>query len=374
MMVPAGPFAGETMPHWLTSPELETWFNRHESRATSSLGMTMVQALTGAELADFLPSGWGIRNLGLGYSPTPGSPRLRAQVASRHEVSSEHVLLTSGTTEANHSVLRAMLGPSTNVVLQDPLYYAFENLALASGATVRRWSVPLDPSAVADVAALERLIDQDTRLVVLNSPHNPTGRVLDEDVLQRIIRRIESVPQAHLLVDEIYRPTAIRSALHLSDRVIVTDGVSKRWSLPGLRLGWVVTRSAWMERILAVHEHATCCPARPSEQILEALWPVLGPLEATHRQLANRNRARFKAWLHRMPILVYQGPVGVMALLASPTPDDRIVAQRLVERHGVFTIPGSLVGCPGWLRVGVGHRQLQHLDEALERLEAGLRA
>jgi aspartate/methionine/tyrosine aminotransferase len=364
------------MARWLTSPALETWFNLHEARATSTLGMTMVQALTGQELADFLPAGWGIRNLALGYSPTPGSARLRSQIGGRHDLGPEHVLLTTGTTEANHSVLRAILGPSTNVVLQDPLYYAFENLAQACGATVRRWTVPLEPTSAADMSALERLIDHETRLVVLNSPHNPTGRVWDDETLGRIVQLVEETPHAHLLVDEIYRPTAIRSAVHLSDSVIVTDGVSKRWSLPGLRLGWVVTRSNWMSRILAVHEHATCCPARPSEQILEALWPVLGPLEATHRQLASRNRARFHAWMQRQrtPVRVVQGPVGVMALVATPTPDDRRVAERLVESHGVFTIPGSLLGCPGWLRIGVGHRHLPDLDEALQRLEEGLKA
>ena len=362
------------MAHWLTSPDLETWFNRHESLARATLGMTMIQPMSGPELADFLPAGWGIRDMSLGYAPTSGSLRLRERIASRHDLQSDQVIVTAGTTEANHSVLRAMLGAGTNVVLQDPLYYQFEHLALSMGATVRKWSVPLDPTREADLPALGRLVDHNTRLVILNSPHNPTGRIWDEPTLRRILDRLDSAPQAHLLVDEIYRSGAQPSALTASDRVIVTDGASKRWSLPGLRLGWVATRSSWLSRILAVHEYATCCPSRPSEMILEALWPVLGPLEATHRQLANRNRARFGAWLQRLAIQprILQGASGVMVLVESPIEDDVGVARKLIERHGVFTVPGSLVGCPGWIRIGLGHRDMLQLDDALQRFEAGL--
>jgi len=364
----------------LNTPLLEAWFNQHEPGATYSLGGTMVQPWTGETLQAYLPEDWGPHRFEFGYVPTPGSLSLRTLLASDYDLRPEELFLTAGATEANLSVLTGMLRAGSNVVLQDPLYYQFEAIARELGAEVRRWTLPADPSLEPDLSALERLIDAKTQLVVLNTPHNPTGRTLSEASLKAIVELVEAQPDAHVLIDEIYRgvgPHAAPSALGLGDRVIVTDAVSKRWALPGLRLGWVASRSSRLQACLPYHEHATCCVSRLSEQIIEALWPRREELFAENRRVTERNRQMFDLWLASVSGLIAGAlpPAGVVTLVWPRfDTDDREVARALREDFGLFVLPGSTLGYPGALRVGFGQRDPLMLVETLARFETGLKA
>jgi aspartate/methionine/tyrosine aminotransferase len=362
----------------LFTPALEAWFNRYEAGAAHSLGSTMVQPWKGEELAPYFPEGWGSAAFEFGYVPTPGSRSLRELIAAEDGLAADDLFLTAGATEANHAVLRGLLRAGDSVVLQDPLYYQFAGLAAEIGAEVRRWPLAPDPRAEVDLSALAGLIDASTRLVVLNTPHNPTGRCLDETTLRAIARLVEARPRAFLLVDEIYRGVGhdlAPSAVTLSPRAIVTNAVSKRWCLPGLRLGWVATRSDALKACLPYHEYATCCVSRLSEQVIEALWPRREELFAENRAIAARNRDRFGAWLEGMKDLVAGAvpPVGVVTLLWPRAEDDQRLAARLREEFGVFCLPGSTLGYPGALRVGFGHRAPDALEAAFAQLERGLR-
>lgn len=362
----------------LKTPALEAWFNRYEAGAAHSLGGTMVQTWEGAALAPYFPEGWGPASFAFGYVPTPGSRALRGLIASEVGLDADAIILTAGATEANHAVLRGMLAKGDSVVLQDPLYYQFAGLCAELGVEVRPWRLPADPRQAPDLEALAGLIDDTTRLVVLNTPHNPTGRCLDEGTLRAIARLVEARPRAHLLVDEIYRGVGIDeapSAVTLSARAIVTNAVSKRWCLPGLRLGWIASRSEALEACLPYHEYATCCVSRLSEQVIEALWPRREELFAENQAIAARNRERFAAWLFEAQDVVAGAlpPVGVVTLLWPHVEDDEQLAARLREEFGVFCLPGSTLGYPGALRVGFGHRAPGALDLALDRLAEGLR-
>ncbi|HEY9856553.1 MAG TPA: aminotransferase class I/II-fold pyridoxal phosphate-dependent enzyme, partial [Stenomitos sp.] len=368
----------EPMP--LTTPPLEAWFNQHESGAAYSLGGTMVQPWTGEALQEFLPEDWGPHRFEFGYVPTPGSHSLRTLLASEYDLSPDAIFLTAGATEANLAVLTGMLRPGSNVILQDPLYYQFEAIAHELGAEVRRWTLPADPAQAPDLSALAALIDAETRLVVLNTPHNPTGRTLDADTLRAAVTLVEAQPEAHLLIDEIYRgvgPHATPSALGLSDRILVTDAVSKRWSLPGLRLGWVASRSSQLATCLPYHEHATCCVSRLSEQVIEALWPRRAEVFAENHRVTERNRQLFAVWLASVSRLLDGAlpPAGVVTLVWPRfDSDDREVARALREDFGLFVLPGSTLGYPGALRVGFGQRDPVTLLAALARFETGLDA
>lgn len=362
----------------LQTPELEDWFNRYEAGARFSLGGTMVTPWDGAGLQAFLPDDWSLNQLQFGYVPTPGSEALRALIAAEDELTPEQLILTTGATEANHTVLSALVRPGDNIILQDPLYYQFEGVARDRNAAVRRWSLPADPYLPPDLDAFAALLDERTRLVVLNTPHNPTGRVLSPDVLRELFCLVEERSAAHVLVDEIYRgvgaPLAF-SALALSERAIVTNAVSKRWSLPGLRLGWIASRSAVLSLLRPYHEHATCCVSALSEQLLLALWPRRSELFAANSAISDRNRRLFADWLARSEHVVHGvlPPGGVMALLFPRLErDDRIIARALRERASLFCLPGSALGVPGALRVGFGQRDEAALHGAFASLEQGL--
>lgn len=340
----------------------------------------MVTPWDGAALQAFLPEDWGLNQLHFGYVPTPGSEHLRSLIAAEETLAPEHVILTTGATEANHTVLSALLRPGDNVILQDPLYYQFEGIARDRKAAVRRWSFPVDPTLSPDLEALAALLDGKTRLVILNTPHNPTGRSLSTGFLRELFRLVEEHSDAYVLVDEIYRGVGeplSSSATSLSERAIVTSAVSKRWSLPGLRLGWIASRSAVLSALRPYHEHATCCVSALSEQLLLALWPRRTELFAANHAVIERNRPIFVEWLERCDSLVegFIPPGGVMTLLF-PRIDqtDRGIARALREQVGLFCLPGSALGVPGALRVGFGHREESSLRQGLAALEQGLKS
>lgn len=341
----------------------------------------MISPLPGSSLAALLPPDWSPALFETGYTSTPGSETLRHALAADTGVSPQNVILTSGATEANASVLLALLEPGCNLVLQDPLYYQFAGLAEGLGVEVRRWTLPADPFTPPSLEQLARLLDAQTRLVVLNSPHNPTGRILDAETLDTVALLVEALPDAYLLVDEIYRgvtPDASPSIVSLTPRGIAVNALSKRWSLPGMRLGWAACADERVaERILAWHEHLTCSVSRMSEQMLEWIWPQRERLWHENRMLADRNRDMVARWLPTVSAWAHGvlPPSGVMTLLwPHGDTDDMGLATRLREEHNCFVVPGSCLGYPGALRIGFGHRDAEELQQALACLKEALAA
>jgi aspartate/methionine/tyrosine aminotransferase len=365
----------------LESPSLEAWFNRYQGGAKHQLGGTMVAPLPGPRLASLLPPDWSPADFETGYTSTPGSQTLRHALAAADDLDPDALIMTSGATEANASVLFALLEPGCNVVLQDPLYYQFAGLAEGLGVDVRRWTLPADPFAAPDLDRLWSLLDARTRLVVLNTPHNPTGRVLSMETLAAIARRVEALPEAYLLVDEIYRgvtPGDGPSIAALSPRGIAVNALSKRWSLPGFRLGWVACADQRVaQRILAWHEHLTCSVSRMSEQMLEWLWPQREVLWAENAAIAQANRMQVADWIPSVTAWadVQLPPAGVMTLVwPHGTRDDMALGRQLRELHDCFVVPGSCLGYPGALRIGFGHRDPVALSQALGTLRHALAA
>lgn len=365
----------------LSSPALEAWFNRFQPGATHQLGGTMISPVPGDRLASLLPSDWSPAMLETGYTSTPGSETLRTVLAADVGLSPDHLILTSGATEANAAVFFALLDAGCNVVLQDPLYYQFAGLAEGLGVEVRRWTLPADPFAEPDLEHLASLLDAQTRLVVLNTPHNPTGRTFSADTLDAIACLVEALPEAWLLVDEIYRgvtPTTSPSIVSVSDRGIAVNALSKRWSMPGMRLGWVTCADLRVaQRVLAWHEHLTCSVSRMSEQMLEWIWPQREALWAEHQAIAERNREILADWLPTVADVAHGvlPPSGVMTLLwPHGDPDDMALARRIRDEHDCFVVPGACLGYPGALRVGFGHRDPEVLMRALDQLRAALYA
>ncbi len=359
----------------LTSPSLEDWFNRYQGGARHQLGGTMIESLPGSRLASLLPPDWSAALLETGYTSTPGSETLRRVLAAEDGLDADQLILTSGATEANAAVLFALLEPGTNLVLQDPLYYQFAGLAAGLGVEVRRWTLSADPFAPPDLESLWALLDARTRVVVLNTPHNPTGRILCGETLAAIARKVEALPEAYLLVDEIYRgvtPGFNPSIVTLSARGIAVNSLSKRWSLPGLRLGWAACADKRViARVLAWHEHLSCSVSRMSEQMLEWLWPEREALWAENQAIALRNLKLFENALPRLNswASVELPPSGVMTLIwPRAGQDDQAIARHLREVHDVFVVPGSCLGYPGALRIGYGHRDAGRLQAALAAL------
>ncbi len=346
----------------IARPSLEEWFSQPHEHLPHDLGGTMVPA-DSEKLGQLLTS-WDVR-----YAPTAGSGDCRGLIAARDRLDPDDLVLTCGATEAGVAALLATARPATTAVLQDPLYYLFEPWLATLGVTIRRWRASSDGTwQVGDIAGL---LDPSVSVVVVNSPHNPTGRTL---AIAALAETVFARSQAALIVDEVYRGVTDDDpgcAARLGPRALAVSSASKRWGLPGLRLGWVAcTDPELRRRVLAWHEHLSNSPPRPSEAALVALWPDLERETELSRGIAARNAAIVARWLarHQDRFAGSLPDAGVSMLLAPGGVHDDVQFATALGRSGVFVIPASTLGYPGQIRIGFGHRDPGRLEAALEAL------
>lgn len=357
----------------ITPSPLERWFTTHPAACRHSVAPIAVQPPTWAALSRHLPADWA-GDEALAYAEPAGDADLRALIAAEQGARPEQVLLTTGGVEANWMAMAALIWPGDRVVVQTPTYPQLACVAEALGADVVPWRVGADPAEAPDLAALEALLAEPTRLVVLNSPHNPTGRVLATETLEAVARLVAAQPEGYWLVDEVYRGVGDGalppSARTFSERAIVTGSTSKALALPGLRVGWLVGPREVVEAALPWMEHQTLALSGLSMGLLKALWPKRAALMDENREVARRNRAIVRAWVAGQPHLKADvSDAAVCCLLgAEGGLDDVALCEAWYGDRSCFAIPGSTLGYPGTLRLGFGHRDEAALRRALDFL------
>ncbi len=185
-------------------------------------------------------------NLRLGYSEAPGSLELRTAIAATYQhCGPENILVTTGAIEANFLLFNVLLDNGDEVIAQSPAYQQLISVPRAVTHNVSLWHVRSEGGFRYDLADLERLLTPRTRLIVVNTPHNPTGAMLSQAELRHVYELAESVG-ARVLCDEAYRwleiPGEMRPdypAFNLGPDGISVGTVSKPFGLPGLRIGWI---------------------------------------------------------------------------------------------------------------------------------------
>jgi aspartate/methionine/tyrosine aminotransferase len=359
--------------------KLERYFARFEFDAPYLLSSSDVEGFRLPELLSLADDEgralWD--DLALGYTESPGHPLLRRAVAGLYErIAPEETLIFSGAEEAIFTVLNAILGPGSHAVVVWPAYQSLYEVARATGAAVTL--VPLDAATgwALDLAALRAAIRPETRLIVVNYPHNPTGALLDRATFDAVIAMARECG-AWLLSDEVYRlleydpADRLPAAADSYERAISLGVMSKAFALAGLRIGWVATRDAELLAALQrFKDYTTICNSAPSEILsliaLRARDAVLarsmGIIEANLPLVDNffaRWPAQF-AWTHPRV-----GPIGFPRLLA-PVAIEQF-AEELVAQEGVMLLPGSVYEDTGnHFRLGFARR---NLPEAIERLD-----
>lgn len=362
----------------LEASPLERWFTARPGPHRLSLASTAATAWSPAELAAWLPDAWA-GAIDWGYDQPEGDPALRELIAADLGLpGAEHVVLAAGAVEANFLALMTLLGPGDEAIVQTPAYPQLAGIAAAAGATVVPWRLPPAPGAAVDVTALAGLMTTATRVVALNSPHNPTGRVASPEDLRVVAELVRAHPRAHLLVDEVYRgageATPQPSALSLlgAGRLVASDSTSKSWALPGTRVGWLAGDPAVLAAAMIWREQVSLALAGPATAAVRALWPAREALKAANRALVARNRAVVKAWLAAHPWLAGEPSAHAACFLlgrADGRPlEDLALADAWYREARVMAIPGSTVGFPGTLRVGFGHRDEAGLAAGLDFL------
>lgn len=351
---------------------LERWMTTWETQVEYDIAESGIMPLTVDELLDFLPPTERAAALAallgtrLGYSEAPGSLALRSALAATYrDTGPEQILITTGAIEANFLLFNVLLEPGDHVIAVHPAYQQLYSVPRAIGCDVSLW--PIHVSATAgfryDLDALERLVTPRTRLIVLNTPHNPTGAFLDAEGLRRVYALAESVG-ARVLCDEAYRwlelpdgaplPPPMRD---LGARGISVGTFSKPFGLPGLRIGWLAAPAEIVAECWALRDYVSLSPGKLNDALAVLAFRHRERIIARTRSIVAQNLATAGRWFAEQADLVSWNPprAGLLALLRYRLDiPSRELADRLAGEYSVMLAPGAAFGYEYHLRLGVG--------------------
>jgi aspartate/methionine/tyrosine aminotransferase len=319
----------------------------------------------------------------LGYSQSNGTLELREAISGIYPGATvEQIEVTNGTSEANYLVALSQLRPGDRMVMQAPNYMQLPGIARSLGADVRTFRLRQETGWAPDWDEFERALSGTARLLYLSNPNNPTGAVLSDSAMERIVERCEATG-TWLLSDEVYLGAEIdrprtKSFWGMSDRVIVTSGLSKAYGIPGVRIGWIVAPRELAEQCWAQHDYLTIGPGKISDRIARVA------VEPRNRE---RCYARTRAILAaNLPIarewvagfggrITWREPqAGAIALVEYDADVPSIeLADRVRLRQSTLIVPGAHVGLEGYLRIWIGGRE-PYLREGLNRIGEELTA
>jgi aspartate/methionine/tyrosine aminotransferase len=343
---------------------IERWYERYEFATELMLSSSDCESVSVGELLALEPdAGERLRSMRLGYTEVPGSVELRSAIAGLYtQAGPEDVVALAAAEEGIFAVEQALLGPGDHAIVETPCYESALAVARSTGADVDTWRRSYADGWAHDVDDLERLFRPDTRLVYVNTPHNPTGISMSRAVLDRVVE-LCAERGAVLFCDEVYRELEhdpaerLPAGCDLYERAVSLGSVSKTYGLPGLRTGWVACRDAAIrDVVVAVKLYTTICSSAPSE--------LLAALALRHREgLIERNRALVLGNLALADAFVerHAGRVDWVRPTASPigfprleVGDTHAFCERLAADAGVLLLPGEVYDVPGHVRLGLG--------------------
>ena len=293
------------------------------------------------------------------------------------------MIVTSGATEALAAAILAFVRPGDEAILFEPFYDAYLPLVERAGGTVRtvglvppRWTLPLD--------AFEAAIGPKTRLVILNTPNNPTGTVVDRATLEALAAlcvRHDLI----LLCDEVWEGMIYDGARHVSplalpalrERAVKVGSAGKIFSLTGWKIGWAVAAPPLAEAIAGQHQFLTFTTPTPLQWAVAEGLALPAEWHRAHRARDQAGRDRLVAGLVSAGYVVLPSAgtwfVTIDLAASGLAPDDEAVAERMIREAGVAAIPVSAF-CrdsaeKGYLRLCFAKEDAT-LDAAIERLAA----
>lgn len=320
------------------------------------------------------------------YGPVAGEPALREAIAAKLSLENRvptdaaGVLVTNGGKQALYNLFQVLLGPGDAILLPSPYWLSYPEIAQLAGA-----SVQLLPSTAADgfrldPARLEAAITPASKLLVLNSPGNPTGMVLRRDELEAIAAVLRRHPQVAVVCDEIYEFLLAPGQEHhsfpaiapdLADRTFIVNGFAKGWAMTGWRIGWLAGPPAVVAAASALQSQSTSNVCSFAQ--FGALAAISGSRECVQQmaQEFTQRRQLLVEGLQAMPQLTLLPPEG--AFYAFPDVsvtglDSMSFCNRLLEQQGLAVVPGVAFGDDRCIRLSCAAGP-DTLHDGLERLQ-----
>jgi aspartate aminotransferase len=322
------------------------------------------------------------------YTPTGGIAPLREAICDWHgaqlgsSFQPAECVVTVGGKHALFNAVCSLINPGDEVVIPAPYWVSYPDIVKYAGGKPVFAATEAEDGFCLRAEQLEKAITPRTKIVILNSPGNPTGAVIPRDEFARLLK----VCQQHevwLLSDECYShftygetgPFSVASLPGAkNDRLIIIGSFSKTFAMTGWRLGYALAPKPLIEAMIKLQSQSTSNPNSITQYAgVEAMRGPMGPVATMLAEYARR-RERILAGIRAIPGITCTAPQGafyifpdISAHLNTGAPDSATVARQLLEKESVALVPGEGFGAPGYLRISYA-ASMERIDEGLRRL------
>ena len=345
--------------------KVERWMNEFEERAAYNLAETCIDSLRVEELLelcgrdkrDFYDE---LMKTRLTYGHIFGSPELLRGVAGLYQkAGTENVVPTHGAIGANNMAITTMIERGDSMVSVMPTYQQHYSIPESIGAEVRILHLRPENDFLPDVEELASLVDENTKMITINNPDNPSGSWIPTEKMEEIVA-IARKAWAYVISDEVYRVLSedgsyMTSIVDIYEKGVSVGSTSKIFSLAGLRLGWIVTRD--LDLIHQLHErrdYDTISCGVIDDMLAAMALANKEKIYARNKDILFKNRAILDRWVNETPGVRYVRPTaGTTALVYydKEMPSYEL-CQKLLEEKGVLFTPGACFELEGCVRIG----------------------
>jgi len=301
------------------------------------------------------------------------------------------VLISCGAKHSLYNLFQAILNPGDEVLIPAPYWVSYPDMALLGGAKPVFVSAPESKGFKVTPEQLQQAISPKTKLVVINSPSNPTGAAYAAADLQALARVLES-KDLYVVSDECYEKIAFGNYVHtsiaglsaqLKEKTLVVNAVSKTYSMTGWRIGYAAGPQDVIAAMTNIQSQSTSNPTSFAQK--GALAALTGPQDEIGKMVTEFNKRRefTVAALRAMPRVTCYDPEGAFYVFPNfsaylgrswkdgKIKDDLELSQFLLEEAKVAAVPGSAFGAPGHIRLSYA-TSMKNLEEGLKRIREGL--
>ncbi len=357
--------------------KLERFFAKYEFNTEYLLCSSDCEAMTISELLALEPgAAEKFQNVWLGYTESQGSPALRAEICRLYEtISPEEILVHTGAEEAIFIFMFSMFKEYDHIIVHSPGYQSLAAAARGAGCDISLWKAREENNWALDLDELRHLMRTNTKAIVINTPHNPTGYLMsraDYDAVHQFAQ------ENKLLVfsDEVYRESEYDPAMRLpagcdyGEHAVSLGVTSKTYGLAGLRIGWIATKNKTIyEKMASLKDYTTICNSAPSEFLAEVAMRNRKKLIERNVNLIKENISVIEGLFSRYASLFtwIRPRAGSMAYPRYQGGNVEKFCDELVRKAGVLLLPGTVYDdSSNHFRLGLGRK---NLPQAVERLE-----
>jgi aspartate/methionine/tyrosine aminotransferase len=343
---------------------VELWMNEFETKCEFNLAETCVESITVAELLALTGQSQEsieeLLSLKLTYGAIEGSDRLRTAIASLYEKQSiKNTLVTHGTIGANSLVHQTLISRGDRVVAVVPSYQQHYSIPASIGADVHKLTLRTENNFLPDIDELRKLVTTDTKLIAITNPNNPTGSLINREMLTEIAS-IARAADAWLLCDEVYRGVdqsgsgTTASIADIYEKGISTASVSKVYSLAGLRLGWLAAPEEVVEAVMIHRDYNTISVGMINDHFATLALEHHQVILNRSRSITRENLKIVDQWVENQPLISWVKPLSGTTGLLNYDLDvsSREFCVDLLKNTGVMLTPGSALDMEGYLRIG----------------------